>query len=82
MNKEELIEALEIAVGNYDFDGEYQKSEKVSAYIEKIKLDTYPTELENQFAEGVLYALDYLSDLYEDIEDTDIAQEYNYTREA
>lgn len=45
MNKAELIEALEIAVGNYDFDGEYEKSEKVSAYIEKIKLDIYPTTL-------------------------------------
>lgn len=36
MNTQELIEALEIAVSNYDFDGEYDKSEKVSAYIEQL----------------------------------------------
>lgn len=37
--------------------------------------------LDDTFSEGVLYALDYLSDLYEGVEMTSIAIEYGYKKE-
>lgn len=33
------------------------------------------------FREGVLYALEYLADLFEGVEDTDLAKEYDYKKE-
>jgi len=33
------------------------------------------------FREGVLYALEYLTDLFEGVEDTDLAKEYDYKKE-
>lgn len=40
------------------------------------------TELEREaFKSGVTYALEYLSDLYEGVEDTDIAKEYGFTND-
>lgn len=38
-------------------------------------------EYDKGFHEGVLYALDYLSSLYEGIEDTDIARGYEWIRD-
>lgn len=40
-----------------------------------------PEEREEVFAEGVRYALDYLSDLFEGVEDTDLAGEYGFEKE-
>jgi hypothetical protein len=37
MNKEILIEALEIAKNNFDYDGEYDKAAGVLAYIQKLE---------------------------------------------
>jgi hypothetical protein len=37
MNKEILIEALEIAKNNFDYDGEYDKAAEVLAYIQKLE---------------------------------------------
>ncbi len=39
-------------------------------------------EREQAFAEGVLYALDYLSGLFEGVEDTDLASEYGFEKEG
>ena len=38
-------------------------------------------EREQAFAEGVLYALDYLSGLFEGVEDTDLASDYGFEKE-
>lgn len=67
MNKELITEALEVAAGNFDFDGEYQKAEETREQAAIIF---------SQFAEGVRYALDYLSDLYEGISETDLWAEF------
>jgi hypothetical protein len=37
MDKEILIEALEIAKNNFDYDGEYDKSELVQEYIKQLQ---------------------------------------------
>ncbi len=37
MDKEILIEALEIAKNNFDYDGEYDKASEVLAYIQKLE---------------------------------------------
>ena len=37
MNKEILIESLEIAKNNFDYDGEYDKASEVLAYIQKLE---------------------------------------------
>ena len=37
---------------------------------------------EEAFGEGVLYALDYLSGLFEGVEDTDLASEYGFEKEG
>jgi len=34
------------------------------------------------FREGVLYALEYLADLFEGVEDTDLASEYGYEKQS
>jgi hypothetical protein len=36
MNKELLIEALEIAKDNFDYDAEYHKAEAVKVYIKQL----------------------------------------------
>jgi len=38
-------------------------------------------EKEEAYAEGVLYALDYLSGLFEGVEDTDLASDYGFEKE-
>ncbi len=37
MNKEVLIEALEIAKNNFDYDGEYDKSAQVLEYLQELE---------------------------------------------
>lgn len=37
MNKELLIEALEIAKDNFDYDAEYHKAEAVEEYIKQLQ---------------------------------------------
>jgi hypothetical protein len=37
MNKEILIEALEIAKNNFDYDGEYDKAAQVLAYLKGLE---------------------------------------------
>jgi hypothetical protein len=37
MNKEILIEALEIAKDNFDYDGEYDKAGQLLAYIQELE---------------------------------------------
>ncbi len=37
MNKEILIEALEIAKNNFDYDGEYDKAEQVVEYLKELE---------------------------------------------
>ena len=37
MNKEILIEALEIAKNNFDYDGEYDKAAEVVAYLQELE---------------------------------------------
>ena len=37
MNKELLIEALEIAKNNFDYDGEYDKSAQVLKYLQELE---------------------------------------------
>jgi hypothetical protein len=37
MNKETLIEALEIAKNNFDYDGEYDKAAEVVAYLKELE---------------------------------------------
>jgi hypothetical protein len=37
MNKEILIEALEIAKNNFDYDGEYDKAGQVLAYLQELE---------------------------------------------
>ena len=37
MNREILIEALEIAKNNFDYDGEYDKASEVLAYLQKLE---------------------------------------------
>ena len=37
MNKEILIEALEIAISNFDYDNEWDKADEVRDYLDKIK---------------------------------------------
>jgi len=37
MNKETLIEALEIAKNNFDYDGEYDKAADVMAYLQELE---------------------------------------------
>lgn len=39
MNKEVLIEALEIAKNNFDYDGEYDKAAEVLAYLKELEAD-------------------------------------------
>jgi hypothetical protein len=39
MNKEILIEALEIAKNNFDYDGEYDKAGQVLAYIQELEAE-------------------------------------------
>jgi len=36
MNKDLLIESLNIAKDNFDFDGEYEKSEAVYKYLQEL----------------------------------------------
>jgi hypothetical protein len=35
MNKELLAEALEIAISNFEFDGEHEKAQEIRDYLEK-----------------------------------------------
>lgn len=37
MNRETLIEALEIAKNNFDYDGEYDKAAEVLAYLQELE---------------------------------------------
>ena len=37
MNKETLIEALEIAKNNFDYDGEYDKAAEVLEYLKELE---------------------------------------------
>ena len=37
MNKEVLIEALEIAKNNFDYDGEYDKAVEVLRYLKELE---------------------------------------------
>lgn len=37
MSKEILIEALEIAKNNFDYDGEYDKAAQVLAYLQELE---------------------------------------------
>ena len=37
MNKELLIEALEIAKDNFDYDGEYDKSAQILVYLQELE---------------------------------------------
>jgi hypothetical protein len=37
MNKEILIEALEIAISNFDYDNEWDKADEVRDYLDNIK---------------------------------------------
>jgi hypothetical protein len=37
VNREILIEALEIAKNNFDYDGEYDKASEVLAYLQKLE---------------------------------------------
>ena len=37
MNKEVLIEALEIAKNNFDYDGEYEKAGQVLEYLKELE---------------------------------------------
>ena len=37
MNKEILIEALEIAINNFDYDNEWDKADEVRDYLDNIK---------------------------------------------
>ena len=39
MNKETLIEALEIAKNSFDYDAEYHKSEAIERYLEELNND-------------------------------------------
>lgn len=69
MDSNELLrEALEVAASNFDFDGDYQKAEATRKLV-------------NEFASGVRYALDYLSDLYEGIEETSLWAEFMNEKE-
>jgi hypothetical protein len=45
MNNELLIEALEIAVNNFEFDGEMEKVKALEAYIEDTKKEMERTKL-------------------------------------
>ena len=37
MNKDTLIEALEIAKDNFDYDGEHEKAAEVMTYIQELE---------------------------------------------
>jgi hypothetical protein len=39
MNKDILIEALDIAKDNFDYDGEYDKANQVRSYIKELNND-------------------------------------------
>ena len=39
MDTDALIEALEIAKNNFDYDAEYHKAEAIERYIEQLKGD-------------------------------------------
>ena len=68
MNKALITEALDVAAGNFDYDGDYQKAEETRQQAAIIF---------SQFSEGVKYALEYLSSLYDGVYETDLAADYD-----
>ena len=72
MVKQELLEALKVALNTYEFDGETMKAVSLSHYITTLEAEP----IKNDFHDGVIYALDYLSDLYDGLDETDIWAEY------
>jgi hypothetical protein len=73
MDKATLIEALKTALNTYEFDGEKDKAETLSTYITTLEAGA---RIDNTFKEGVIYALEYLGDLYDGLDETDIWADY------
>jgi nitrogen fixation/metabolism regulation signal transduction histidine kinase len=67
MNKALITEALEVAAGNFDYDGEYKKADETRQQAAIIF---------SQFTEGIKYALAELASLYDGITETDLWAEY------
>lgn len=57
---------------------------QIEKELERVRtlLSLVNKEKEEAFGEGVLYALDYLSGLFEGVEDTDLASEYGFEKEG
>jgi hypothetical protein len=47
MNKEILIEALEIAISNFDYDNEWDKADEVRDYLDEIKKESEGDDVES-----------------------------------
>lgn len=77
MKPETLNEALEIAISNFEFDGEHEKAQEIRDYItskaEELNRDEAVNLLTKQaYNQGVQDALEELSSIFEGIEDTDL----------
>jgi uncharacterized protein (DUF2164 family) len=77
MKPELLSEALEIAISNFEFDGEHEKAQEIRDYItdeaRKLNRDAAVNLLTAQaYNQGVQDALEELSSIFEGIEDTDL----------
>jgi uncharacterized protein (DUF2164 family) len=77
MKPELLNEALEIAISNFEFDGEHEKAQEIRDYItdeaRELNRDAAVNLLTAQaYNQGVQDALEELSSIFEGIEDTDL----------
>ena len=67
----EIIEGLEVALNSYEYDGEKEKAAAIKKIIENIEKESV-----KEYEAGICYALEYLSDLYDGLDETDIWAEY------
>jgi uncharacterized protein (DUF2164 family) len=77
MKPETLNEALEIAISNFEFDGEHEKAQEIRDYITAEAKELNREEAVNlltsqAYNQGVQDALEELSSIFEGIEDTDL----------
>jgi uncharacterized protein (DUF2164 family) len=77
MKPELLSEALDIAISNFEFDGEHEKAQEIRDYItheaKKMNRDAVIKNLTARaYGQGVQDALQEMSELFEGVTDTDL----------
>jgi uncharacterized protein (DUF2164 family) len=80
MKPETLNEALEIAISNFEFDGEHEKAQEIRDYITAEAKELNREEAVNlltsqAYNQGVQDALQEMSELFEGVTDTDLWKE-------